>query len=652
MAGWQLPDGHWTTLDVRPPQSFGTIPATAMAIHGVQAYWPAGHGAELAERTARARAWLLTSAPRDTADLVFRLRGLRWTGAAAADIAQAAAALRSIQRADGGWGQLPSRSSDAFATGDAMLALHESGLPVTDTAYQRGLRFLLDRQLADGSWRVDTRMHEQALVSPPHFETGFPHGEHQMISCMGSTLAVMAVMSALPAVRADVPPLVDPAEWRSADEAPWMMTALFGSVGELRAALDAGLSPNAATAEGTSLLMMASPDIGKVRLLLDRGAEVNLAAKTGFTPLIVALNRREASPVAQLLLDHGARVQPSDPKPVHDASPLFYAIWAGNLEATRALLARGANPKLAMKTRRPGRAHPVRHGRLPERPCHRRPAGRVRTRAERARRLRPVDARRRRAGNDVEMARALIGFGAKLDLVDETSLTALMHAASVDFGDTAMVELLVASGANPGGEVEGWAHGARPGAPSSATRRLRAPLRRRAPRTDPFQSSLDTGRRVRTAAVELCLNWPTPRSARFSQRPASIADGLAVAHLLISHPVAPSAPRNGCLTTEGIDTWDLNVDTVSGAVTLHGKVASEAAKDKAETVAKGIEGVASVKNVLQVVPAPDRKIVDLATGNTHRLETAPPRRGAAPVGGMYGRNQLGCPERQVAAAQG
>lgn len=125
-----------------------------------------------------------------------------------------------------------------------------------------------------------------------------------------------------------------------------------------------------------------------------------------------------------------------------------------------------------------------------------------------------------------------------------------------------------------------------------------------------------------------------------------------MAHLLISHPVAPSAPRNGCLTTEGIDTWDLNVDTVSGAVTLHGKVASEAAKDKAETVAKGIEGVASVKNVLQVVPAPDRKIVDLATGNTHRLETAPPRRGAAPVGGMYGRNQLGCPERQVAAAQG
>jgi len=64
------------------------------------------------------------------------------------------------------------------------------------------------------------------------------------------------------------------------------------------------------------------------------------------------------------------------------------------------------------------------------------------------------------------------------------------------------------------------------------------------------------------------------------------------------------------MTTEGIDTWDLNVDTVNGMVTLHGKVATEAAKEKAESVTKGIEGVKTVKNVLQVVPKPDRKVVD------------------------------------------
>ena len=64
------------------------------------------------------------------------------------------------------------------------------------------------------------------------------------------------------------------------------------------------------------------------------------------------------------------------------------------------------------------------------------------------------------------------------------------------------------------------------------------------------------------------------------------------------------------MTTEGVDSWDLNVDTNQGAVTLHGKVASEAAKKKAETVASGIEGAKSVKNLLQVVPKPNRDGVE------------------------------------------
>ena len=64
------------------------------------------------------------------------------------------------------------------------------------------------------------------------------------------------------------------------------------------------------------------------------------------------------------------------------------------------------------------------------------------------------------------------------------------------------------------------------------------------------------------------------------------------------------------MTTDNVDTWDLNVDTKEGAVTLHGKVADEAAKAKAEQVAKGIEGVKSVKNLLQVVPKSTREAVE------------------------------------------
>lgn len=64
------------------------------------------------------------------------------------------------------------------------------------------------------------------------------------------------------------------------------------------------------------------------------------------------------------------------------------------------------------------------------------------------------------------------------------------------------------------------------------------------------------------------------------------------------------------MTTEGVSTTGLNVDTVKGVVTLHGKVATAAEKAKAETVARGIEGAKDVKNLLQVVPSPQRAVVE------------------------------------------
>jgi osmotically-inducible protein OsmY len=64
------------------------------------------------------------------------------------------------------------------------------------------------------------------------------------------------------------------------------------------------------------------------------------------------------------------------------------------------------------------------------------------------------------------------------------------------------------------------------------------------------------------------------------------------------------------MTTEGVSTSDLNVDTVNGVVTLHGKVATEAEKAKAEQVARSHEGVKEVKNLLQVVPESQRTVVE------------------------------------------
>ncbi|MGC4082400.1 MAG: BON domain-containing protein [Vicinamibacterales bacterium] len=64
------------------------------------------------------------------------------------------------------------------------------------------------------------------------------------------------------------------------------------------------------------------------------------------------------------------------------------------------------------------------------------------------------------------------------------------------------------------------------------------------------------------------------------------------------------------MTTDGVSTKNLNVDTVNGVVTLHGQVPTTAEKVKAEDVARKIDGTKEVKNLLQVVPTAKRDVVD------------------------------------------
>ena len=75
-----------------------------------------------------------------------------WSTAPGADVAASMAALRRLQRADGGWGHAPGMTSDAYATGQALSALATSGVPAVDPAYHRGTGYLLTTQLKDGSW--------------------------------------------------------------------------------------------------------------------------------------------------------------------------------------------------------------------------------------------------------------------------------------------------------------------------------------------------------------------------------------------------------------------------------------------------------------------------------------------------------------------
>ena len=74
--------------------------------------------------------------------------------------------------------------------------------------------------------------------------------------------------------------------------------------------------------------------------------------------------------------------------------------------------------------------------------------------------------------------------------------------------------------------------------------------------------------------------------------------------------------RAALLATDDLRDSTINVDVVNDAVTLKGTVANAAQKTKAEQVAKGIEGVKSVKNELTVRPA-DSLTNRVVNGNTN-----------------------------------
>jgi len=166
------------------------MPVIPLPDLGPSVFGPPGRGEEIAGRVAKARDWLLSATPRSTEDRTFQLLGLKWADARKKDIDKAAAGLLAEQGKDGGWSQLASMPGDAYATGQVLVALQQSGaVSVADPAYRRGTQFLLTTQLADGSWFVPSR----SLPVQPFFESGFPHGRSQFISCAATSWAATAL---------------------------------------------------------------------------------------------------------------------------------------------------------------------------------------------------------------------------------------------------------------------------------------------------------------------------------------------------------------------------------------------------------------------------------------------------------------------------
>jgi hypothetical protein len=189
---------HWKPQTDRPPMEGSLLTVSYVALRGLKTFGTTAQQALISQRTAQVRQWLLKTAARETEDRVFRLRALHVAEAPTDEIRGAAQELLKTQRPDGGWAQLASLDSDAYATGTALVALHQVGGVATDEpAYGNGLRFLLAKQLDDGSWHVPTR----SEPIQTYYESGYPHGEDQFISITAAGWATTALALALPATR-------------------------------------------------------------------------------------------------------------------------------------------------------------------------------------------------------------------------------------------------------------------------------------------------------------------------------------------------------------------------------------------------------------------------------------------------------------------
>jgi len=191
LIGRQNADGSWSGTVNRPPLGGSDISVTALSLRALQLYAPNGLRQEAHSRVERARQWLATADPGSNEDRTFQLLGLAWANADKPALQKLAQTLLARQRNDGGWGQLPTLESDAYATGQALVALHQAGgLPVTHRAYQRGVNYLLAAQAADGSWAVQSR----SFPFQKYFESGFPYAQNQWISAAASSWATMALI--------------------------------------------------------------------------------------------------------------------------------------------------------------------------------------------------------------------------------------------------------------------------------------------------------------------------------------------------------------------------------------------------------------------------------------------------------------------------
>lgn len=444
LLGKQAMDGRWPSFSRRPPLEDSPFTTTAMAIRGISLYAPDYLRGDATRAIDKGYRWLSQTKPRSTEESVYQILGIIWSGKDRSLIPQLRKKLVAQQRSDGGWAQLPTRDSDAYATGQALVTLNIAGLSTQDPVYRKGVEFLLRSQLSDGSWLVETRRRFPGL---PYFETGFPHGKHQFISFAATAWASMALaIDSRPGtthalISQSVEPrtkLAAPLSSNPKDE-KLFVAVQRESVNAMLAAIQAGANVNGLSKGGATPLMYAVREPKKVRLLLDHGANPNFVSRTKTTPLMLAAEYVGTDESLKLLLKAGA-----NPYKARDEfeNVLSLAASTGDVQRVKLLL----KNKFDEKTLAMGAATA----------CWGNDIDMLKVFLDAG-----VDVETPVMDNGetlltfvssdgfIETTKLLLERGANPNNIAKSGISTLMLAAMCDFGSTEIVKLLLKHGADP-----------------------------------------------------------------------------------------------------------------------------------------------------------------------------------------------------------
>ncbi len=190
----QQPDGSWEFFATlrRPPINETQTTDAAWIILALDA--ETGPEAPDTQRAAleKASVWLKDAKRSDNLlqDKVFELLLAIRGGRSRDDVQKIVDELFARQQTDGGWSQLSTMASDAFATGQALYVLSLADQTVARPEIRRAVEFLVATQKPDGSWPMTSR-------STPNGEPGSATNLGP-INCAASSWAVLGLARLVP----------------------------------------------------------------------------------------------------------------------------------------------------------------------------------------------------------------------------------------------------------------------------------------------------------------------------------------------------------------------------------------------------------------------------------------------------------------------